>query len=793
MATDRELDRRALELLDVLLELPAGQRKERLGELARDAALAQRVEALLRHSDAEDLTLPREPATIGPYDIEREIGRGGQGIVYLAHDARLGRRVALKVMTALGMLSDRSLARFRREAAIASKLDHPGICTVHEAGEAEGYVFITMRHVEGSSLAERIARVGAGEVGDGVARKVSTADAATAGTTQAEVMETVTLLEKAARALHHAHEAGVVHRDIKPGNILVTAAGEPVITDFGVARQFDDDATVLTHSGDVFGTPGYMSPEQLGGAGPVDRRTDVYSLGVTLFECLTGAPPFSAPTREGIYRQILTLEAPDPRSRNPAVSRDLATVVETAIDKDPDRRYRTALDFAEELRRVRQREPIAARRVTRLGRLVRWTQRNPWIATATAAAFLFLAVGLAVSLVLGNEARRTAGELIERTAEFELLALVTQLENTQARGERLPAAWPEHADVIQAWLDDEVGRLEAGLVRVRATLLRLRDAAMPSEAAREAARRRAAGFAELDEQRRRLELLRANAVVRERGPTAAPFELDPAISGKGVKELLQLAEPLIAPTREVTGRETEGLAMAELAMQKARPGERAQVGCSLALALHVLGRDDQAFAAIDAAEEAAASRHGRDQCRSIRTSIHRSITALPKATEFSARRITELEVDLVDWSFGDDTDAFLHATLTRFERECAAFLAADVAAVRLHLTWAARVRALTIDRYAERWAAAREVVTTSERYRAHPIDLRPQPGLVPLGCNPTTGLYEFYHLRSAVDLAAVAAGEVDPAELPIPEPGPDGTVTIGDDTGIVFVLVPGGT
>jgi tetratricopeptide (TPR) repeat protein len=218
-----------------------------------------------------------------------------------------------------------------------------------------------------------------------------------------EIEARLGILEDVARALHEAHGAGIVHRDIKPGNIMILngpKAGSPavprsVILDFGLARDGTGDLSTLTQDGDVFGTPYYMAPEQIEGH-PVDPRTDVYALGVTLFEVLTGTTPFRAPTRSALYRQVLESPAPDPRSLNPAVSRDLAVVVGTALAKEPARRYQTALDLADDIRRVRLREPIRARPPTLWQRTWSWMQRRP--AAAALVTLLILAVpGLAAA------------------------------------------------------------------------------------------------------------------------------------------------------------------------------------------------------------------------------------------------------------------------------------------------------------------------------------------------------------------------------------------------------------
>jgi serine/threonine protein kinase len=240
--------------------------------------------------------------TVAHYHLLRELGRGGQGEVYLAQDERLRRIVALKVLRGLGDETKDLLDRFRREAEVASRLDHPGICTVFDSGEAGGVAYIAMRFVEGETLAQRIARARST-----TATAEEVASGSTSGLrTRAEVMGVVNLIEKAARALHAAHEASVVHRDVKPANLMITPEGDPVILDFGLAQDLAGGSPTLTRSGLLLGSAPYMSPEQiLGRCSRLDRRTDVYSLGVTLYEALTLQRPFHAATREALYRKIL--------------------------------------------------------------------------------------------------------------------------------------------------------------------------------------------------------------------------------------------------------------------------------------------------------------------------------------------------------------------------------------------------------------------------------------------------------------------------------------------------------
>jgi serine/threonine protein kinase/WD40 repeat protein len=354
------------------------------------------------HDPAED---PRQ--TIGRYQIQRKLGRGGQARVFLAHDPRLDRDVALKVLetTRFGLDVESRIQRFRREAEITARLDHPGICSVLEVGEDEpaGVVYIAMRYIEGHTLAKLIANAtGQDSNPKAVALPLSEDSDVSGSSTEGRsrwssdthsIHRVLKVVEKIARALHIAHEQGLVHRDVKPGNIMISTAGEPVVLDFGLARDEDSEALGLTLSGDVLGTPYYMSPEQVRGEhATIDRRTDIYSLGVTLYECLTLRRPFQGASREALYQQILGEPPADPSRLNRSIPRDLKIVLETALEKDRKRRYPTALAFADDMRRLRRYQPITARALPVTLRSRRWVQRNPAVATFVGVLLVALAV-----------------------------------------------------------------------------------------------------------------------------------------------------------------------------------------------------------------------------------------------------------------------------------------------------------------------------------------------------------------------------------------------------------------
>jgi serine/threonine protein kinase len=375
---------------------------------------------------------------IGPFRVIEELARGGQGEVYLAEDPRLQRQVAVKVLRGTGAFTEQALSRFRREAEVTARLEHPGICPVYESGTADGIAYIAMKYIPGQSLAEQISDSRAGST-----RRVGTSNARGRAHSQGPdgepraaspslserrailpdrsgIESIVGLARQVAHALHAAHEKGIIHRDVKPGNIMVTPASEAVLVDFGFARE-DDAEQPLTRSGDLFGTPAYMSPEQLARqATRIDRRTDVWSLGVTLYEALTLVRPFEAPTREALHHAILTEIPQDPRRLNRALPRDLRVVLETALEKDRERRYQTAGAFADDLAAVLAGRPIAAKPVGPWARLTRWAAREPAKAglVALAVAAIPTIAGL-VALRIQDLPRLEAQRATELHARLE--------------------------------------------------------------------------------------------------------------------------------------------------------------------------------------------------------------------------------------------------------------------------------------------------------------------------------------------------------------------------------------
>jgi formylglycine-generating enzyme required for sulfatase activity/serine/threonine protein kinase len=422
---------------------------------------------------------------IANYRILRQLGRGGQATVYLAEDTKLHRQVALKVLDTGSGSHAQAIDRFRREAEIAAKLDHPGICPVYETGQERGIFWIAMRYVEGRTLAEDVATARSSgltedgsfvEISDGgrAARRAAPVrrDPPSSGPSSWEAIEhTLLIFENAAHALHAAHEAGIVHRDIKPGNIMITQDGEPVILDFGLAQDLDGDQPTLTLTGDMMGTPAYMSPEQIAAQRiRLDRRTDVYSLGVALYECLTLRRPFEEPTRERLYQAILTKNPMDVRELNAALTADVRVVLETALEKDRDRRYQTALDFAHDLERLRKRGQILAKPIGPMVRLVRWSRRNPALATSIVGLFVVLLTGLTVALVLLDGTRRerdakeaqrlradkNASEKQAALSDYDRLGDLSRLQRLLTEADKLWPCEPSKVGDMRGWVTQAV-------------------------------------------------------------------------------------------------------------------------------------------------------------------------------------------------------------------------------------------------------------------------------------------------------------------------------------------------
>lgn len=699
--------------------------------------------------DAQD-----DRTILGPYRTIEEIGRGGQGVVYRAEDLRFGRPVALKVLNGVGTMGVEVLARFRREAMVASRLDHPGICGVLDAEIDEGMPYIAMPFIEGQTLAHRIREsreafdgnedstfvlldfeTEAGESSD----REPEAATSSSSVNRKQIDEILEVFEAAARALHVAHEAGVVHRDLKPANLMIRPDGSPVILDFGLATATDTDLETLTQSGDLFGTPAYMSPEQVSRRSrTIDRRTDIYSLGASLFESLTLKRPFEAASREALFHDILEREAPFARTINARIPRDLSIVVSKTLEKDRERRYETAADLADELRRVRAREPIFARPAGPLTRTGRWAERNPVVATLLCSLILVLSTA---TILTARESRRTASALGDRERalgekqialaaeqderrekeaallEYERLADAKRLRDAMASEQRLWPVSPEATEKLSLWQKtyaellhpENLARHEAALEKIRAQAHPYTDADWKRDYAEE--------FAEIA----RLTTDR-NALV-----AALPSITDDDKRKEAQTQVKNLDAELVDLRSQAWQRRTWSF------------------------------DDDE--------------------------------------TAFRHDILSRLVEDLRTFSSAQRPDA--------------------ITGVPDRLARSRRIEGLTTsgEQVARAWKAASDRVGSNERYRidaetrgklgpiAAPEDsydeegflvLRPQVGLIPLGIDPVSGLEEFLHLETHDHDWSNGQPNL-PTRPKDAEGSPTGSVVMKPSTGVILVLIPAGT
>jgi eukaryotic-like serine/threonine-protein kinase len=402
---------------------PAGRRAFLVQACAGDAALRAAVDELLAHDAAVEragfIKAPsrenvfndansgqtneaaKQQGAPAGYEIVGNLGGGGMGIVYKAIQTKLKRPVALKMILAGAHAGPEELARFRREAETVARLEHPNIVHVYDYGDQEGLLYISMEYVDGGTLASNFK-----------------------GEPQ-PVRQSAQLAEILARAMHWAHQRGIIHRDLKPANVLLTAHAVPKITDFGLAKLMDD-GPCQTRSGAVLGTPSYMAPEQaLGRPKEIGPATDVYALGVILYEMLTGRPPFKADTASETLEQVRSQEPVSVSKLLPKVPRDLETICSKCLQKRPAERYATAEALADDLRRFLLGEPILARPAPAWRRLCNWTKRHP-----TAAALI--GVGALSLGVLGAAAITIAQLEHRRAVEADALRMIADQRRAEA-------------------------------------------------------------------------------------------------------------------------------------------------------------------------------------------------------------------------------------------------------------------------------------------------------------------------------------------------------------------------
>jgi hypothetical protein len=388
------------------------------GFLADEERIAPALAPLRALGARAALAPPTEP--LGDYEVLDQIAHGGMGVVYRARQKRPGRIVALKMILAGAHASQVDLERFRTEAQAMARLQHPNIVQVFEVGEHNGQPYFSMEFCPGGSLAKKLAG------------------------TPLPPNEAAALIETLARAMHAAHAKGVIHRDLKPGNVLLAEDGTPKVTDFGLARKIDEPGMTIT--GAIMGTPSYMAPEQAQGkVKELARACDVYALGAILYECVTGRPPFRAATKLETMMQVISDEPVPPRQLNAGVPKDLETVCLKCLHKEPGKRYTSAQALAEDLRRWQNGEPIHALPAGRVERTAKWAMRNKGLSAGltaatlgVAAAAIALVVGSVVSVYFGidaaeeaKQARKARDDL--KAANDDLLKSQDKIEGTLAQ------------------------------------------------------------------------------------------------------------------------------------------------------------------------------------------------------------------------------------------------------------------------------------------------------------------------------------------------------------------------
>ena len=382
-------------------------------------------------------------AFCGDYELLQEIARGGMGIVYRARPRRGNQTVALKMVLASHLAGETAALRFRAEAEAAASLEHPNIVPIYEVGVSDGRLFYTMTLFTGGTLADQL-RNAAGAIPPG-AEPISRA--------RPFVISSFSLghFVLVARAVHYAHQHGILHRDLKPANILLDAAGGPHVSDFGLAKRLESDLTSLTISGAALGTPNYMAPEQArGGNKQLTTAADIYGLGAILYELLTGQPPFRGGTPLETMRRVLEEEPKRPTAINRLVERDLETICLKCLHKEPARRYASAAALADDLERWLRNEPVRARPITTWEKSAKWIRRHPAGAAFLALAAVAPAIIIAILLSTAANVRRERNRALAQEQHARASELATHQNLYAADIAQAHAALAAN-DYDQAW------------------------------------------------------------------------------------------------------------------------------------------------------------------------------------------------------------------------------------------------------------------------------------------------------------------------------------------------------
>ena len=821
------------EILARCFAIPDAERDRAVEEAcARNPELADelraRVVALRALGIGASAPAPDFPEKLGDFRLIERLGGGGMGVVFLAEQVSLKRKVALKLIRPEQVYFEGSRERFRREAEAVARLQHPGIVPIFAVGEEQGIPYFAMERVRGCTLAEalRALRERAPESLEGEDLRAIVADAAGVAAPAAEdsvpdgsifggtwIEACLRIARQVAEALDHAHARGLVHRDVKPSNIALTPDGRAMLLDFGLAHA--DDAHELTRAGSAIGTLHYMSPEHLRGGREVGEASDVYSLGVTLYEMLALQVPYRGESTLEIERLVIE-GSPDPlRARNRSVEADLETVVLCAIDRDRARRYRRAADFARDLGHLLARRPIEARRPGWLLLARRWTQRHPAAATAIVLGpALVLGAGIAMlarektySQSLGQrleETRKARDDARREKANVLRLSAFQTLAKLEQEADDLWPAVPEKLPAMHAWMD-RAKALVDGLPAHLATLAEIRTRARPrTQEQVEADRRASPDYAEWEKQTSRLTWLR-RMFHEEPWPEESEVEAqlakeDLPADANGLNAIAwQLVD--FEPEKERFGNEVRAMLLARRAVALATDAERPGMLDTLAQAYYRCGRFEDALAEARSSEAEGRGEEGTERSiflKSVRQSVawwdprsedSRYSTFRASADELP-RRIAVLEEKVNErrtWEFDDEEDTWWHAELSKLVAELEAFESADRGGLfsigvsdphgwgvpkRAEFASAIRSRSVEAADAQARWKTA-----LAASARTTGLALSPELGLLPIGEDPDSHLLEF---------ADLATGEP-------PERAADGRLVLSEATGLVFVLLPGGT
>ena len=811
MSLEGEQYERIHSILSVARELRGDDLERYLdAECGDDAALRARILELIdagRDEEAPDafstraleearaglegvLAPPRPdwlPERIGDYTVRRQIGRGGMGVVYEAEQASPARRVAIKLLHPLDATPER-LRRLEREVALLGRLQHPGIAQIYEAATYDvgrgSQPFFAMELVDGVDIRTFCERSGL------------------------DARQRLELLAAVADAVQYAHERGVIHRDLKPDNVLVDERGRPRILDFGIAhanKRSTDLSSLRTADGQLMGTLAYMAPEQLSDdAHEVSPRVDVFALGVLGFELLLGRLPreiADLPLPQAIA--LLAREEPlragqlDTRFRG-----DVETILGKALEAEPSRRYASAAAFGADIRRYLDNQPIHAHPPSTVYLIGKFVRRHRALVAGTLATLTVALLGAFVATHYAFDAMERASELEQKSNDILRLSLLQDYEDLMRRERELWPAHPRLESELSSWIDD-AGEVIAELPSLTAKRDELRALALPQTPEELVAQREShPEYVSLEKLRGAL-LMRQRAVAkRHRGesitlPTVDWEELPTSVSG-----LLAVARPLVHPARTVFGREPYGLVLARKALEVAAPEERWNCAMTVALALFAIGHDEECLAQMKAMlpeSPSPAARAGRE--RAI-AALERSIEAANTEEGLASQeaRLAELEAEVAtleervnerrEWkSFPPELELEsrprwwlnqLDGLIARLEPMTGAESLLSADGVSIDHGWSVPRRLESARRLKEAFAEGGEYARRwdeafPEIFDAYPrLEMDVQMGLVPIGADPDSGLWEFWHVQSGAE----------------PIRGEDGRLVLDEGSGLVFVLLP---